>query len=58
MKRFSYILILALSIPLLHSCGIVEGIFKAGMWSGFLIVGLVIALVIWLLVKITGGRNR
>ncbi|WP_181151494.1 hypothetical protein [Sphingobacterium gobiense] len=58
MKKFSQILLLSSSILLLNSCGIVEGIFKAGMWSGFLIVGLVIALIIWILVKITGGRKR
>lgn len=58
MGRFSQISILSLSVMLLSSCSVIEGIFKAGMWTGFLIVGLIIAVIIWILVKIMGGRRR
>jgi len=47
-----------LGAMLLSSCAVIEGIFKAGMWTGFLIVGLVIALIIWIMVKVIGGGRR
>ncbi|WP_165384752.1 hypothetical protein [Sphingobacterium corticibacterium] len=58
MGRLLQISMLTYVTMLLSSCGIVEGIFKAGMWTGFLIVGAVIALVIWIIVKIVGGGKR
>ena len=36
----------------MSSCEVVGGIFKAGMWVGFIVVVLVIALVLWLINKI------
>jgi hypothetical protein len=36
---------------LLPGCGVIEGIFKAGMWTAFLIVGLVIALIIYIVAR-------
>jgi hypothetical protein len=35
----------------LSSCGVVEGIFKAGMWWAFFLVGLVVVLVLWVAFK-------
>ncbi|MBD1423816.1 hypothetical protein [Sphingobacterium chuzhouense] len=58
MERFSHILLLSISMLLFNSCAAIEGIFKAGMWTGFLIVGVVIALVIWIIVKLVGGGRR
>lgn len=58
MGRFSQISILSLGAMLLSSCAVIEGIFKAGMWTGFLIVGLVIALIIWIMVKVVGRGKR
>jgi len=41
----------------LGSCSVVEGIFKAGMvWGIFLVVGF-IALVIFIIAKVSGGRK-
>jgi hypothetical protein len=41
----------------LSSCSVVEGIFKAGMvWGIFLVVGF-IALIIFIIAKIAGGRK-
>ena len=58
MERFSRILLLTSSVLLFNSCALIEGIFKAGVWTGFLIVALVIGLIIWILVKVVGGRRR
>lgn len=59
MKRFAPIATLfVLASSLLTSCGIVEGIFKAGMWWGIIVVVAIIALIIWLFTKLTGGRKR
>lgn len=44
-------------LTLFSSCELVEGIFKAGMWTGILMVVLVIGLVIWLIGKIFGGKR-
>lgn len=38
---------------MLSSCGVIGGIFKGGMWSGIIMVVLVIALIIWLLGRVT-----
>jgi len=40
---------LAMLLFSLSSCEVVGGIFKAGVWTGLLIVAVVIALVIWLI---------
>ncbi|MCY1530524.1 hypothetical protein D9M68_657140 [compost metagenome] len=44
-------------LTLFSSCELVEGIFKAGMWTGVIMVFLVLALIIWLIIKIFGGRK-
>ena len=38
-------------ISFLTSCSAIEGIFKAGMWSGIFIVVIVVALIFWLISK-------
>ncbi|WP_343701065.1 phosphatidate cytidylyltransferase [Chitinophaga sp.] len=48
MKKAAYLLLLVLAVTL-SSCDLVEGIFKAGVWTGLLIVALVLGLIIWLL---------
>lgn len=52
MKQFTYG-ILALITILLSSCEIIGGIFKAGVWTGILVVVIVVGLIIWLI-----GRAR
>ncbi|PVX52005.1 hypothetical protein C7377_0300 [Balneicella halophila] len=47
-----------LLMPLLTSCELFEGVFKAGMWSGILIVVAIIVLIIWLLSKLFSGRKK
>ncbi|HUQ67145.1 MAG TPA: hypothetical protein VM101_13370 [Flavitalea sp.] len=48
MQRFPFI-ILALLMFSLSSCEAIGDIFKAGIWTGLLLVAAVIAIVIWLI---------
>jgi cytosine/uracil/thiamine/allantoin permease len=56
-KRYSPLAIIALLSTSLASCELVQGIFKAGVWTGVIVVVLVLALVIWLISRIFGGRS-
>lgn len=61
MKKYHSIIpisLVALTSTLLTGCSVIEGIFKAGVWTGIIVVVLVVALIIWLIAKVTGGRNR
>lgn len=51
MKRISQVLFLSLTLVLFNSCGVIEGIFKAGVWVGILFVVAIIAVVIWIISK-------
>jgi hypothetical protein len=42
----------------LSSCAVVGGIFKAGFYTGIILIALVLALIIYLFVKFRGGSNR
>lgn len=54
MKNYSSILFIVIaSMVTLSSCGIVGGIFKAGIWTGVLLVAAVVGLIIYLLSAIT-----
>jgi cytosine/uracil/thiamine/allantoin permease len=44
-------------LVLVSSCAAIEGIFKAGVWSGILLVVVVVAIVIWLVSKLFGGSK-
>ncbi len=44
-------------LVLVSSCSLVEGIFKAGVWSGVLLVVVVVALIIWIVAKLFGGSK-
>ncbi len=50
MQKLNYAIVAALFVSL-SSCEVVGDIFKAGVWSGLLIVAVVIVLVIWLISK-------
>ncbi len=58
MKRFLHILLLSAVVMLFNSCSVIEGIFKAGLWSGILIMVAIIALIIWIVAKILGGNKQ
>ncbi|QPH38774.1 hypothetical protein [Pedobacter endophyticus] len=55
MKKASHLALIAFLCSTLSSCELVGGIFKAGVWSGIIIVVVVVALLIWILAKIFGG---
>lgn len=51
-KRYFPLAIIALLTTTLTSCELIGNIFKAGMWTGVVIVVLVLALIIWLISKV------
>jgi len=54
-KRYLPLAIIAFLSTTLMSCELVQGIFKAGLWTGIIVVVLVLALVIWIISKVFGG---
>lgn len=58
MKRISLIALVATIATLLSSCEVIGGIFKAGVWSGIIVVVIVVALIIWLVSKFMGGNRN
>ncbi|WP_163871393.1 hypothetical protein [Parapedobacter sp. SGR-10] len=54
MKKAIQIPLMALILLQMTGCSVIEGIFKAGFWSGIIIVVIVVALVIWILTKLLG----
>jgi uncharacterized membrane protein len=48
-KLFIAACMLLLVISVLPACSAIEGIFKAGVWTGILLVGVILLLVIYLL---------
>ncbi|WP_019986634.1 hypothetical protein [Rudanella lutea] len=55
-NRFFSLLLIALTLTL-SSCDIIGGIFKAGAWTGIIGLLLGVALVIWLVSRLFGGRR-
>jgi len=60
MKQFSLMrvsIVLVTFSVLLSSCAAIEGIFKAGVWTGILFVAGIIALVIFIIMKLGGKKG-
>lgn len=58
MKNFAPLaLLFTLAATLMSSCQLIEGIFKAGVWVGVIVVVAIVALIIWILSKLTGGKK-
>jgi hypothetical protein len=55
MKKLSLLPLLAILLSL-SSCELIGDIFKAGVWAGVLLVVGIVAVVIFLLSKLFGGR--
>jgi len=57
MKKYNQLMLSSLVIFLLAlpSCEVVGGIFKAGMWTAFIGIALVVIIIIWL---ISRSRNK
>lgn len=51
MKKFTFIYLAVLSIMMLTGCDAIGTIFKAGMWWAFILIGGVIALILWLFTR-------
>lgn len=52
MKNSSPLLfILLFTLVTLNSCGVVETIFKAGMWWAFILVALFVGIILWVVSK-------
>jgi len=56
MKKYSFLPLLAMLLTL-SSCELIGDIFKAGVWTGVILVVIVVGLVIFFLAKIFGGRS-
>jgi hypothetical protein len=52
MKVPSILFLLYVHLIFLSSCGVVETVFKAGMWWAFFLVGLAIALILFVVFKV------
>jgi len=57
MKK-SFIALGAFLICFLSGCEIIGGIFKAGVWSGVLLVVAIVAVVIFLLAKVFNKKGK
>ncbi len=55
MKKLSLLPLFAILISL-SSCELIGDIFKAGMWTGIIVVVLVVGLIIFVISKLFGGR--
>ncbi|UMY65388.1 MULTISPECIES: phosphatidate cytidylyltransferase [unclassified Flavobacterium] len=50
-KRYFSLACLLAAVPLISGCELAEGIFKAGVWVGVLVVVGIIALIVWIIGK-------
>ncbi|HLN53902.1 MAG TPA: hypothetical protein VK212_09355 [Lentimicrobium sp.] len=51
-NKVAFLLVLTSSIFLLNSCELVGDIFEAGVWTGVIIIVLVVALLIYIFAKL------
>ena len=57
MKKLVFPTLLSMLL-FLSSCEIIGGIFKAGFYVGIIGVLIVVALIIYIIIKFRGGSNR
>jgi len=50
------IMVLTLLVSVLSSCEAIGGIFKAGVWSGVILVVVVIAIIIFIISRLGGKK--
>lgn len=62
MKPFSLSYLLPfigfLFLTFLTGCEVVGGIFKAGFWSGIIVVALVVGVIVFLIAKMSGSKGN
>ncbi len=51
MKLQATLFLFFFTMVFFSSCGVVEGVFKAGMWWAFFLVALVVVLILWIVSK-------
>lgn len=51
-NTISLLSFLALAVTFLSSCEVIGGIFKAGIWTGIIIVAIIVAVVIYISTKL------
>lgn len=56
-RRYFPLAIIAFLATTLTSCELVGDIFETGVWTGVILVVIVLALIIWLIRKVFGGRG-
>ncbi len=56
MKKYNWVAV-CFVIMLLSSCTAIGDIFKTGMWFGIIAVVVIIAIIIFIISKVTGGRK-
>jgi hypothetical protein len=49
LKKFALAILLFLFVLMLNSCSAIEGIFKAGVWTGIIIILAVIGLIVFII---------
>ncbi|MCW8313978.1 hypothetical protein ABTW24_08390 [Sphingobacterium thalpophilum] len=57
MKKIIPFVLMSSLLALVSSCAAIESIFKAGVWSGILLVVVVVAVIIWIVSKLFGGSK-
>ena len=55
MKKYSFLPLIALFLSL-SSCEVIGGIFKAGVWSGVILVVVVVGLILFVISKMFGRK--
>ncbi len=56
MNRIISLCLLLWCMVSLSSCEVIGGIFKAGVWTGILIVAAVVGLLIWIIARMGGKK--
>ncbi len=57
MKQYSLWSLLLITAVTFSSCEAIGGIFKAGVWSGIIVVVIIIAVVVWIFSRMSGRRD-
>lgn len=52
MKKIFFITLSTFLLLMVTGCQVIGGIFKAGMWTGIILVAAVIVVLLWILLKI------
>ena len=56
MKRTQLLALCLALMVTVSSCSVIGGIFKAGIWTGIIIVAVIVLIIIWIIGKSTGGK--